>query len=142
MSTSRWSRNTVGIRKRFNGPDDLFEVGGSVLLVASHRGRGRSSGAEVHGRTAYVYTLRDGMIARVELYADVRAIEWTRDRAAGDALNLVGRRGALHGARFNKERLSMPRSVPARRLCLYSALALSLAACGAPSQLPPAAPNI
>jgi ketosteroid isomerase-like protein len=41
-----------------------------ILMVASHHGRGRSSGAEVQGRTAYLYTLRDDKIARVELYAD------------------------------------------------------------------------
>lgn len=50
--------------------EEAREVGGSVLLVASHGGRGRSSGVEVEGRTAYLYTLRAGMIARVELYAD------------------------------------------------------------------------
>ena len=43
---------------------------GVVLLVASHRGRGRASGAEVHGRTGYVYTLRDGKIIRAELHTD------------------------------------------------------------------------
>jgi ketosteroid isomerase-like protein len=39
-----------------------------VLLVASHRGRGRSSGVEVQGRMSYLYRFRDGRIVRVELY--------------------------------------------------------------------------
>jgi ketosteroid isomerase-like protein len=44
---------------------DLCDV---VLLIASHRGRGRASGAEVHGQTGYLYGLRDGKIVRVEIY--------------------------------------------------------------------------
>jgi ketosteroid isomerase-like protein len=36
-------------------------------------GRGRTSGVEVHGRSGYVYTLRDGKIVRVELFADSAA---------------------------------------------------------------------
>jgi ketosteroid isomerase-like protein len=37
-----------------------------VLLVSSHHGRGRASGVEVHGTVVWLYTLRDGKIARVE----------------------------------------------------------------------------
>jgi ketosteroid isomerase-like protein len=44
---------------------DLGEV---VLLIASHGGRGRTSGVEVRGESGYLYTVRDGKIARVELY--------------------------------------------------------------------------
>jgi ketosteroid isomerase-like protein len=43
-------------------------LGDIVLLVASHHGHGRASGAEVHGETAYLYTVRDGKIVRAELY--------------------------------------------------------------------------
>jgi ketosteroid isomerase-like protein len=46
------------------------DLGGVVLLVASHHGRGRTSGAEVHGETAYLYKVRDGKIVRAELYPD------------------------------------------------------------------------
>ena len=46
------------------------DLGGVVLLVASHRGRGRASGAEVYGETAYLYTVHDGQIVRAELYRD------------------------------------------------------------------------
>jgi ketosteroid isomerase-like protein len=49
------------------------DLGGVVLLVASHRGRGRASGAEVHGDTAYLYTVRNGKIVRAELYRDREA---------------------------------------------------------------------
>ena len=46
------------------------DLGGVVLLVARHHGRGRASGAEVHGATAYLYTVRDGKIVRAELFRD------------------------------------------------------------------------
>jgi ketosteroid isomerase-like protein len=46
------------------------DLGGVVLLVAGHSGRGRSSGAEVHGETAYLYTVHEGRIIRAELYRD------------------------------------------------------------------------
>ena len=56
-------------------PDYRFEIeeardlGGRVFIDASHRGRGRGSGAEVRGRTGYLYTVRDGKVARAELYS-------------------------------------------------------------------------
>ena len=48
--------------------EEARDFDGVILLVASHRGRGRTSGAEVHGQTAYLYTVRDGKIVRAELY--------------------------------------------------------------------------
>ena len=53
--------------------EEARDLGDAVLLVASHRGRGRVSGAEVRGRTAYLYRLRDGKIVRAELFASVAA---------------------------------------------------------------------
>jgi ketosteroid isomerase-like protein len=44
------------------------DLGDVVLLIASHGGRGRTSGIEVAGESGYLYTVRDGKIARVELY--------------------------------------------------------------------------
>jgi ketosteroid isomerase-like protein len=61
--------------------EEARDLGGVILLVATHRGRGRESGAEVQGRTGYLYTVRGGKIVRVELY---------RDRAA--ALEAAGLR--------------------------------------------------
>jgi len=40
-----------------------------VFLVATHHGRGRGSGALVKQRMAYVYTVREGKVSRVELWA-------------------------------------------------------------------------
>ena len=49
---------------------DARDLGDLVFVLASHSGRGRASGAEVHGETAYLYRLRDGKIAHVELFSD------------------------------------------------------------------------
>ncbi len=46
---------------------EFHDLGDRVLLVASHHGRGRSSGIEVSGETGYIYTLRDGKIVRGEI---------------------------------------------------------------------------
>jgi ketosteroid isomerase-like protein len=43
-------------------------AGGVIFLFASHGGRGRLSGAEVHGETAYLYRVRNGRIAQVGFY--------------------------------------------------------------------------
>jgi ketosteroid isomerase-like protein len=57
-------------------PDYRFEIeeardlGDAVLIVASHEGRGRTSGVEVHGRNAYLYRVRNGKVARVEFHVD------------------------------------------------------------------------
>ena len=48
--------------------EEARDLGDLVFLAATHRGRGRSSGAQVHGQTGYLYGVRDGKIARVELY--------------------------------------------------------------------------
>jgi ketosteroid isomerase-like protein len=50
--------------------EETHDLDAGVLLVASHHGRGRASGVAVEGRTSYVYTVREGKVARVELYAD------------------------------------------------------------------------
>lgn len=48
--------------------DEARDLGDLVLLVATHHGRGRASGAEVHSQTGYLYRVHDGKIVRVELY--------------------------------------------------------------------------
>jgi ketosteroid isomerase-like protein len=56
--------------------EETRDLGDRVLLLATHRGRGRTSGVEVHGQTAYLYGVRDGKIVRVELYSSrARALE-------------------------------------------------------------------
>jgi ketosteroid isomerase-like protein len=48
--------------------EEATDLGDVVLLMASHHGTGKTSGLEVRGRTAYLYSVRDGEITRVELY--------------------------------------------------------------------------
>ena len=56
--------------------DYRFEVheardwGDRVFIDATHHGRGRASGAPMKGRGGWVSTVRDGLIARIDAYAD------------------------------------------------------------------------
>jgi ketosteroid isomerase-like protein len=46
------------------------ELGGGVIFLhAKHGGRGRLSGAEVHGETGYLYRVRGGKITQVGFFA-------------------------------------------------------------------------
>jgi ketosteroid isomerase-like protein len=61
--------------------EETRDLGDVVLLLAAHRGHGRTSGVEVHGRNGYLYTVRDGKIVRVELYANrAKALEAAAQR--------------------------------------------------------------
>jgi ketosteroid isomerase-like protein len=60
--------------------EEARDLGGVVYLAASHSGRGRTSGVEVHGRTGYLYWVRDGEIVRVELHASPRRALAAADR--------------------------------------------------------------
>jgi ketosteroid isomerase-like protein len=48
--------------------EETTDLGDAVLVVASHAGHGRASGIEVQGSNAYIYRLREGKIALVEIY--------------------------------------------------------------------------
>ncbi len=59
---------------------------GLIFLFATHGGRGRLSGAEVHGENAYLYRVCDGRISHVGFFAtreDALAAaalpEWSED---------------------------------------------------------------
>src|SRR4029079_11751883 len=55
------------------------EFGDVVLVVAEHEGRGKSSGAEVHTTTGYLFRVRNGQIVRIELFASrAEAVEALR----------------------------------------------------------------
>ena len=58
----------------------FFDLGERVLVLTRERGRGRSSGIEVQSQpTAHLWTLRDGVVVRFEVF-------WEREeglRAAG-----------------------------------------------------------
>jgi ketosteroid isomerase-like protein len=63
------------------GPDYRFDIeesrgfGDRVFVLATHHGRGRGSGVLVEQRWAYVYTVREGKVSRVELWGDHDARE-------------------------------------------------------------------
>jgi ketosteroid isomerase-like protein len=50
--------------------EETRDLGDTVLVVAHHQGRGRTSGVEVRSSIAYLFGIRDGEIARLELFAD------------------------------------------------------------------------
>jgi ketosteroid isomerase-like protein len=50
--------------------EEARDLGDTVLVVAHHQGRGRTSGVEVRSSIAYLFRVRDGEIARLELFPD------------------------------------------------------------------------
>lgn len=68
--------------------EEAGDLGDVVYLDASHGGHGRTSGIAVEGRTGYLYTVREGKIARVELF---RTPEDARAAAAGREGDLATR---------------------------------------------------
>jgi ketosteroid isomerase-like protein len=48
----------------------LIGVGNKVLSLQTIAGRGRASGAEVRAPGALIWTLRDGLVTRVETFPD------------------------------------------------------------------------
>jgi ketosteroid isomerase-like protein len=64
--------------------EEARDFGDLVLLNATHHGRGRTSGIEVHGENGYLYTLSDGKIVRGELF-----------QTAAQALEAVERRESV-----------------------------------------------
>jgi uncharacterized protein len=51
----------------------FIDCGDDVLVVGRERGRGRASGASVTSRIFFVYTIRDGKIARYREFYDEHA---------------------------------------------------------------------
>ncbi len=50
--------------------EDLLGSGDRVVLLYHQVGKAKGSGVEVEERAAWVYTLREGKIARVEMFQD------------------------------------------------------------------------
>jgi ketosteroid isomerase-like protein len=50
--------------------EEFIDAGDRVIVVARHRGRGRSSGINVDARFYEVYTLRDSKIVSVEEFVE------------------------------------------------------------------------
>ena len=50
--------------------DEILDAGDRVVVLATLRGRGRGSGADVERRQGYVWTLRDGKVIRFQWFND------------------------------------------------------------------------
>ena len=50
--------------------EDLVEAGDKVVVLYHQVGRSKESGIEVEERAGWIYTLREGKIARVEMFQD------------------------------------------------------------------------
>jgi ketosteroid isomerase-like protein len=50
--------------------ENLVDSGDKVVLLYHQVGKGKGSGVEVKERAGWVYTLREGKIARVEMFQD------------------------------------------------------------------------
>ena len=50
--------------------EEVFDAGDQVVTIVRQRGKAKHGGPEVEMRFAQVWTFRDGLIARMEMYAD------------------------------------------------------------------------
>jgi uncharacterized protein len=48
--------------------EELIDAGSDVVAVTRHHGTGRASGVTVGGLVAYVFTVRDGKLARMQIF--------------------------------------------------------------------------
>lgn len=67
-----WNRVWMDAWEEFSVElEEIEELDDRNVLVHVHQtGRGRGSGVEVSQRIVYLFTVRDGLAARVHLYAD------------------------------------------------------------------------
>jgi ketosteroid isomerase-like protein len=65
--------------------DEIREVGEAVFVLAHHRGRGKTSGAEVRMSTAYLFRVASGQISKIELFPDSRSALEAAGLSAQDA---------------------------------------------------------
>jgi ketosteroid isomerase-like protein len=52
-------------------PQDYIDAGERVVVILNQRGRSKATGIPVEMRFAQVWTLRDGVASRMQLYASV-----------------------------------------------------------------------
>jgi uncharacterized protein len=51
-------------------PERFIDAGERVIVIETLRGRGRVSGLEIESRSAVIWTVRDGMVVRMEMGLD------------------------------------------------------------------------
>ena len=62
-----WQEMLPEVRAEF---DRVLDAGEKVLGIGTVRGKGAGSGADVRVPIAFLFTIRDGLITRVEEYLD------------------------------------------------------------------------
>jgi uncharacterized protein len=50
--------------------DEILDLGDTVCVVATQRGRGKGSGVELENQFAGLYEIRDGRITRITMFMD------------------------------------------------------------------------
>jgi uncharacterized protein len=69
----RWEREWEGLKTT---PEDFIDAGDRVVVTVHFTARGRGSGIEVEARTYEVFTVRDGVIVRMDEFTErPRALE-------------------------------------------------------------------
>ena len=51
-------------------PEEFIDAGDQIVVSLQQRVRGKGSGAEVMGRLAHVWTLREGAVLRLRIFKD------------------------------------------------------------------------
>ena len=51
-------------------PEKFIESGDRILVMINWTGKGRGSGAQIEGSGAHLWTFRDGLVVRYEVYRD------------------------------------------------------------------------
>ena len=68
-----WQKTLPGIRVTL---DRVLDAGETVVAIGTVRGRGNQSGADISVPIGFVFTFRDGLIARVQEYLNpAKALE-------------------------------------------------------------------
>ena len=52
-------------------PDDVRDLGDRVIVIATHRFRGRTSGVELEQRAGVEFRLREGVVTKIRAYQSV-----------------------------------------------------------------------
>jgi hypothetical protein len=76
-----WQEMLPDVRVEF---DRLLDTGNAVVAIGTVRGTGAGSGADVRVPIGFIFTLRDGLIARAEEYLD------PAEAGPGDASGMRG----------------------------------------------------
>ena len=66
MAYDHWASQSDDFRVELTG---LIDAGSEVVAVTRHHGTGRASGVAVEANVAYVFTVDDGRLVRMRIFA-------------------------------------------------------------------------